>query len=34
MTEPNLARYMDGLMARPSFQTTVPYPQNITSAVI
>lgn len=33
-THPNLARYMDGLMARPSFQTTVPYPQNITSAVI
>ena len=28
-THPNLARYMDGLMAQPSFQTTVPYSQSI-----
>ncbi len=33
-THPNLARYMDGLAARPSFQATMPYPQNITSAVV
>ena len=33
-THPQLARYMDGLMARPSFQTTTPYPQKITSAVV
>jgi len=33
-THPNLARYMGGLAARPSFQTTVPYPQTITSAVV
>ncbi|MGD0105533.1 MAG: glutathione S-transferase N-terminal domain-containing protein [Rhodopila sp.] len=33
-THPNLARYMDGLMERPSFQATVPYPQTITSAVV
>ncbi len=33
-THPNLARYMDGLMTRPSFQTTVPYSQDITSAVV
>lgn len=31
---PNLGRYMDGLMRRPSFQGTVPYPQKITSAVV
>ena len=31
---PNLDRYMDGLAARPSFQATVPYPQNITGAVV
>jgi glutathione S-transferase len=31
---PNLARYMNGLMERPSFQTTVPHPQDITSAVV
>lgn len=33
-THPNLARYMDRLAARPSFQATMPYPQNITSAVV
>ena len=33
-THPNLDRYMDGLMTRPSFQTTTPYPQNIASAVV
>ncbi len=33
-THPNLAGYMDGLAARPSFQATMPYPQNITSAVV
>ncbi len=33
-THPNLARYMDGLMDRPSFQSTTPYPQSITSAVV
>lgn len=33
-THPNLSRYMDGLMRRPSFQTTVPYPQTITGAVV
>jgi glutathione S-transferase len=33
-THPNLVRYMDGLMERPSFQTTVPNPQIITSAVV
>ena len=31
---PNLAGYMDGLAARPSFQATMPYPQTITSAVV
>ena len=31
---PNLGRYMDGLMRRPSFQATVPYPQTITGAVV
>ena len=31
---PNLGRYVDGLMRRPSFQGTVPYPQQITSAVV
>lgn len=31
---PNLGRYMDGLMRRPSFQGTVPYPQRIASAVV
>ena len=33
-THPNLARYMDGLMTRPSFQSTTPYPQSITSPVV
>ena len=33
-THPNLSRYLDGLMQRPSFQATVPYPQTITSAVV
>ena len=33
-THPNLSRYMDGLMQRPSFQDTVPYPQTIASAVV
>ena len=33
-TYPPLARYMDGLMTRPSFQATVPYPQMITSVVM
>ena len=31
---PYLGRYMDRLMRRPSFQETVPYPQQITSAVV
>lgn len=31
---PNLSRYMDGLMRRPSFQQTVPYPQAITGKVV
>ena len=31
---PNLGRYMDGLMQRPSFRSTVPYPQQIASAVV
>ena len=31
---PNLGHYMDGLMQRPSFQATVPYPQTITDAVV
>ncbi len=31
---PNLGHYMDGLMQRPSFQATVPYPQSITGAVV
>ena len=34
ITHPNLSRYMDGLMERPSFQTTVPYPQTIAGAVV
>lgn len=33
-THPNLARYLDGLMARPSFQSTVPYPQTISGPVV
>jgi glutathione S-transferase len=33
-THRNLSRYMDGLMQRPSFQATVPYPQDIMSAVV
>lgn len=33
-THPSLARYMDGLAARPSFQATTPYPQNISSGVV
>ena len=33
-THPGLASYMDGLMVRPSFQATTPYPQAITSAVV
>ncbi len=33
-THPNLARYLDGLMLRPSFAATVPYPQTITGAVV
>ncbi len=33
-THPSLARYMDGLAARPSFQATTPYPQSISSAVV
>ena len=33
-THPNLARYMDGLMQRPSFQATVPYAQVISGAVV
>lgn len=33
-THSNLVRYMDGLMTRPSFQTTVPYPQSISGAVV
>ena len=33
-THPNLSHYMDGLMTRPSFQTTVPYPQTISGAVV
>ncbi len=33
-THPGLGRYMDGLMARPSFRDTVPYPQAITGAVV
>ncbi len=33
-THPNLARYMNGLMTRSSFQTTVPYSQDIASAVV
>ncbi len=32
--QPNLGRYVDGLMRRPSFQATVPHPQQITSAVV
>lgn len=31
---PDLGRYFDGLMQRPSFADTVPYPQSITSAVV
>jgi glutathione S-transferase len=31
---PNLGSYMDRLMQRPSFQGSVPYPQQITSAVV
>lgn len=31
---PNLSCYMDGLMRRASFQGTVPYPQQITGAVV
>ncbi len=31
---PNLGPFMDRLMRRPSFQGTVPYPQQITSAVV
>jgi glutathione S-transferase len=30
----NLSRYMNGLMLRPSFQATVPYPQDITGKVV
>ena len=33
-THPNLTRYMDGLMVQPSFQTTVPYSQSMTSEVV
>ena len=33
-TYPHLGHYMDGLMERPSFQSTVPYPQTITGAVV
>ncbi len=33
-THSNLGRYMDGLMTRPSFQATVPYPQTIGGAVV
>jgi glutathione S-transferase len=33
-THCKLSRYMDGLMQRPSFQATVPYPQDITSPVV
>lgn len=33
-THPNLGRYLDGLMERPSFQATVPYPQAIMGAVV
>jgi glutathione S-transferase len=33
-THRNLARYMDGLMQRPSFRATVPYPQDISSPVV
>ncbi len=31
---PNLEHYLDGLMERPSFQTTVPFPQNINAGVV
>ncbi len=31
---PNLARYMEALSNRPSFQSTVPYPQTISDAVV
>jgi len=31
---PGLARYMDGLMQRPSFRDTVPYPQAIAGSVV
>ena len=33
-THPNLARYLDGLMGRASFQSTVPYAQAISGAVV